>query len=444
MHKKRIFIAFIALCFSFIFSLSFSFMVSAKRVSSNDFTIDVGDDSNVYPIIQETTYEDETYNQLTFLVSVNKDREKDNSSTIYNYVWTHVFEVYEEGNLVLTERDVSPSKVNDEYPSDAEFYNRNREVQVYYSKENYLLEGRDFDVSKNYTIKFYNTFTCVDCPNDYEFKEQVLETIELKIVLDKNAPVVDTTGISDMVINKDGYTTVINESKFSVTYSDDLSGIKEAYYVFSNVSYISGGLIYIGDILEREKPVYFNSGDTLIAGIESSSYGEGFLQRTDFFTYFITYYIYIIVEDNAGNIYPYVASFYLYIEKDKNDIEYTGHISEEGTYKSIDLNINPAYETYYSFSDRSFENKSNITSKYTSPVKLGTNDNGVYYLHMYQYDDEGNMLKFTRKYTLDNNAPIINPSTSTIPINNSTLKTISILVNFIDIYITIYIFFSFS
>lgn len=430
MHKKTIFISFIAFVLSLLFCVSLSYSVEAKTVSSHDFSITVGDEEYAYAILQNTNHNNETKQQIHFRIYLNKEVVVSDAEE-YKYVWTHKFELYQGGQLILDEIDVMPSKTGDVYADDATFYTRKSQETVLFSKLDYLFLGYDIDPTLEYTVKFYNSFSCVDCPSDYEYKEQVLEPIELKLATDTIAPTLDQSGYNSIVKVENGVRRIINGSKFSVTFSDSGSGINRAYYLFTDVAYN-----YVDDVLNHDEVIEMTSGQELSVDLKSSSYGEGYLQVYDWLwgNYNKTYYVFFVVFDNCENVYAYRNDFALYIEKDKNDIVYTGEISEEGSYRNISIDIDTTYETYYSLSENSFEDLKVITSKYTQPISLGSSENGVYYLHIVQYDNMGNLLKFSRKYTFDNTAPSVNTTISSIPVENTSYKSVNIGVQFKDVY----------
>jgi hypothetical protein len=146
------------------------------------------------------------------------------------------------------------------------------------------------------------------------------------------------------------------------------------------------------------------------------------------------YYAYFVITDNSDNVYVNVVAFGLDVKKDKDNIEYTGEISEEGTYKSITIDIDSTYDTYYSLTEADFIETKNITSKYTAPLTIGGSENGEFYLHIIQHKNDGEILKLTRKYIFDNTIPSVDTTLSSIPVENTSYKKVSIGVNFKDIY----------
>ena len=240
MHKNRFLMIFISVLFSFVCVLMFSSCISAKTVSSHDFSISVGDDNYAYALAQSVVHEGQNKQQLYLNVKLNEEvipGEED----IYNFVWTHKFEIYLDGDMVLEELDVMPSKDGDSYEEDAEFATRKSQLNVYFNKEGYMFVNYDIDPTETYTVKFYNSFTCVDCPDSYEYKEQVLDVIELELVVDVISPTLKLDGLYDVIeessFNGIGVNKVVNGTEFSVDVSDEGSGIKEAYYVVSSIGY---------------------------------------------------------------------------------------------------------------------------------------------------------------------------------------------------------------
>lgn len=430
MHKKTFLTVIISLFVSLFFVCCLSTRVEAKTISSPDFNVTVGDDEYVYALLRDVEHDGEVKKQIYLKVGLNSNK-NENSNPVYKFVWTHKFELYQNGVKLWEEIDVMPKKEGDTYTTDATFYTKNSKEDMYFSKEGYLFVGFDIDATEEYTIKFYNSFSCVDCPSDYEYKEQTLETVELKLVIDTTAPTVDQSGFNGIVKVENGVRKIVNGSKFNVTFDDVGSGVKESYYLFSDIAYT-----LVDDVISDEDTIKMTSGQALSVDLKSSSYGEGFITLYDFFgfPYNKPYYVFFIVIDNCENIFAYRNDFALYIEKDKDNIEYTGTISEEGTYRTITLDITPSYDTYYSLSDNPFELVKTMTSKYNGRIDLGNSENGEYYLHLIQYDNDGNMLKMTRKYILDNTGPSVDTTISSIPVENTSYKSVTIGVHFKDTF----------
>ena len=439
MHKKRICVAVVAFVFALLLVCCFECGIKAKTVTSPDFNVTVGGDEYAYTVLQDAEHDGELKQQAHFRVNLNKEKIENNNPE-YNFVWTHKFELYKDGVKLWEEIDIMPKKTGDTYPEGTIFYTKNSDDEVFFSKQDYLYIGYDIDVTANYTVKFYNSFSCVNCPSTYEYKEQVLEPIELKVMFDSALPSVDLSGFNSIIRIVDNNRVIDNESVFQIAFNDDKSGIKDAYFLLSDKTYHSGNTVYVGDLIKDERLQSIESNKDIKLELSSSSYRDAILATTcvDFFFGYYecikAYYAYFVITDNSENVYVNVYAFGLEVNKDKDDIEYTGEISEEGQYKSISVNINPTYDTYYSLTEADFIETKNITSKYTTPLTIGGSENGEYYLHLIQYKDNGDILKMTRKYTFDNTAPSVDATTSSIPVENTSYKKVSIGVNFKDVY----------
>jgi len=439
MHKRKLVMMFLSMLFGFMSILMFSNCVSAKTVSSQDFNVSVGDDNYAYALAQNTVHENENKQQLHFLVHLNQEVIPGDED-VYNYVWTHKFELYLGDTMILDETDVMPSKVDGSYEEDAEFSTRKTQRDVYFSKEGTLFVNYDIDPTNTYKIKFYNSFTCVDCPNEYAYKEQVLDVIELTVVIDVTAPTLNLDDLNDKIettkFNNVSVNKVVNGTSFSVDIADDGAGIKEAYYIFSSIKYT-----YVSDLLEYEEEQAFESGDELVLWMDVSQYEDGYYlyETYSLFDGWIevptNFYAYFVIVDKCENYTTMFATVNLYFEANKNNVEYSGELPEEGTYKSIDLEVNPSYETYVILSDSPTLFLKDITMKYEGKTTLGSGENGEYYLHMYQKNSEGEILKLTRKYVFDSTAPSVVPTEHTnIPTVNKSYKSFSISIDFDDAF----------
>ena len=85
MHKKTLIISFIAFVLSLFFSMSVSYCVEAKTVSSHDFSVTVGDEEYAYAILQNATHDNEVKQQIHFRIYLNKEVIVSDAE-IYDYV----------------------------------------------------------------------------------------------------------------------------------------------------------------------------------------------------------------------------------------------------------------------------------------------------------------------------------------------------------------------
>ena len=251
MHKRTLSTIVVAFVLSLLFVFGFVAVVEAKTVSSNDFNVTVGGEEYVYAILEDVVHDGETKQQVHIRVNINKDKVV-NDSEIYKFVWTHKFELYQGGNKILEEIDILPKKEGDNYSDNTTFYTKNTQEELFFSKEGYLFVGYDIDTSLEYTVKLYNSFSCVDCPEGYEYKEQVLDTIELKLAFDTSMPTVDLGNFSKLIRVENNNRIIDNGSSFAISFSDDKSGVKDAYFLLTDKTYHQGNSVFVGDLIKDD------------------------------------------------------------------------------------------------------------------------------------------------------------------------------------------------
>lgn len=380
--------------------------VAAKEVETNDFSISIGDEDDIWPNL--VSNKDGTY-KLNFSMSVKGKKEETGPKfSITNEMYYYVDGTKYQEIDILNEEDMF-FEVNEEYG-----------LNIYDDDMPSYYEGFE-PIDKVY---FQLTFSCINCGQGeeyegYEYTSQVTPIIELNVKYDNTAPVLCANA------NDCSYPTsgeYINDYEFKFTATDDKSGIKYIKYVFTTSMTITFDDL-VNDITDGTTFYYLPEREDLINMVDVES----------------EFYLFVVAEDYAGN-YSSMDFYYRYLwEKVDNNLVYDNETSiipdQSGFYKNINIKIDAVGDLYYSWSNYPYA-EANLIKQNGSVYDKETGIDYTYnytrtrYLIVVSFTSDNDFTFMILSYNFDNSAPMI--KTSSYPEMNKTYKNVTLNFGFED------------